>query len=545
MRMYMRLLFFILIAIVLSGCSSSFSGGGRDLLTIDLPFSPGYDAVCTQGAYGEYSHNSTSTRFDVDFDTPNTSDEYVYAPVSGRMYVHDSGETGFGLHVNIDQSDGTYIVLGHLKEVFVDSGSEIALGQLIGFEGSTGHSSGDHVHIGRHRGRAQEPATSGQSIDGLAFVHRNGNTSTSTQTTAMHCSLMEGDTYTSNLGIVRGHPSGSLLKSPRESTVYLVENGDLRPFLHEGAFFARGYSFSDVAVTSEEELECYDPGLVIEQGSVRVLREGSEVWIVHDYSGTSSDQRLHVPVVSWREVVASYGAHPNSVSDLSQLGSFAHTPSGGEATFRDGTLISPVSYSDVYVMQGGVGMPIDSWETLLALGWEDRHVFELTEAQLAATVRGYGSCEQDFFCLRREDVRECHDLPDLSSYDAFEPGESEDSFACSQAELTFESPWGVVDQLVLSGDHLVDGMSTGWVDVLDHERDDDVLEYPFSACVGDAFHFSVAFIDGAEESWSCHAPFPPGILQGEARVSFQGEELVPIAWDAPTSDGCDLYVAFE
>lgn len=543
--MYTQFMRYILVCmlIMLSGCKAWFMGGGRDLVTIDLPFSPGYDALCTQGAFGEYSHDAASTRYDIDFDTPNSSDEYVYAPVSGQVYVHDSGDAGFGVHANIDLHDGTYIVLGHLKEVFVDSGSEVALGQLLGFEGSTGHSSGDHVHIGRHRGEAAEPATYGQSIDGLAFRHRHGGGVKETQAIDMICSLMGGYYYESDLALVRGHPSGTLLKSPRENTVYLVEDGDLRPFVNEAAFFDRGYSFRELALASEEELECYDPGEAItEGGRVYAARNDQGVWLVVNEVGAADDAAYLVNGDGWAMVLASYGIHAASVDDVPYV-AIIPAPYVGTATFRDGTLVSGVSESDVYVAQNGVGLPIESWDTLLALGFEDRMVFELSEEEMRSGVIDYGSCATGSYCLRRDDLRECYDLPQWQESSPVDT--EEETMLCGRAELTFRSPWGVVDELVLSGDHRLFGQSTRWVDVLDYEINDDTLEYEFDACYGDAFHFSVAFIDGASESWSCHAPFPPGILQGEARVTFQGAGYTPIAWDAPYSDGCDLYVRLD
>lgn len=542
--MYTQFVRYILVCmlIVLPGCRDWFTGGGRDLVTIDLPFSPGYEALCTQGVFGEYSHNATSTRYDIDLDTPNDSDEYVYVPISGQAYVHDSGDAGFGVHVNIDLHDGTYIVLGHLKEVFVDSGSSVAAGQLLGFEGSTGHSSGDHVHIGRHRGEAAEPATYGQSIDGLAFRYRDGGVVRETQAVEMTCSLMGGFSYESDLALVRGHPTGTLLKSPRASTVYLIEDGDLRPFLNESAFFDRGYSFREVAITSEEELECYDPGeQIMEDGRVYAVRDGQGIWLVHDEYGTEQDAAYLVTGEGWWAVLASYGIWVASLDDVPYVVSISALNSG-VATFRDGTLVSSVSESDVYVAQGGVGLPVESWDTFLALGFEDRWVLELTEEEMRSGLFDYGSCGTGSYCLRRDDLSVCHDIPEWQEG----PTEEElETALCSGAKLTFRSPWGVVDQLVLSGDHRVGGTSTGWIDVLDYEINDDTLEYTFDACYGDAFHFSVAFIDGASESWSCHAPFPPGILQGETSVTFQSTAYMPVAFDAPHSDGCDLFVRFE
>ncbi|MBQ8208651.1 MAG: peptidoglycan DD-metalloendopeptidase family protein [Clostridia bacterium] len=54
---------------------------------------------------------------------------------------------GFGNYVVIKHSNGMYSLYGHLGKVSVSSGSEITKGQVIGVMGSTGDSSGTHLHL--------------------------------------------------------------------------------------------------------------------------------------------------------------------------------------------------------------------------------------------------------------------------------------------------------------------------------------------------------------------------------------------------------------
>ncbi|MEK7183659.1 MAG: hypothetical protein AAB776_03440, partial [Patescibacteria group bacterium] len=86
---------------------AQFTGGGEDTIMSELPFESGYSVLCSQGTQDWPSHNATSTKFDVDLDTPNSEDVPVFAPVNGRAYVHDdTPEFGFGIHINIDLGDG-------------------------------------------------------------------------------------------------------------------------------------------------------------------------------------------------------------------------------------------------------------------------------------------------------------------------------------------------------------------------------------------------------------------------------------------------------
>lgn len=137
-------------------------GGAR--VAVHLPVPAGKSLVCTQGAGGAFSHTGLSTAHDLDFDTSNTTDEELFAPVSGWVRVHASRPgINFGIHLNIDLGDGTYIVLGHLKRVFVQDGQFVNVGQLVAVEGCTGLCTGDHVHMGLHLGDAGRPAEYGTS----------------------------------------------------------------------------------------------------------------------------------------------------------------------------------------------------------------------------------------------------------------------------------------------------------------------------------------------------------------------------------------------
>ncbi len=142
----------------------SFDEGGTSPI-LQMPFAAGYVSQCTQGVNGSNSHQSPSTKYDMDFDTSNTLKEQVYAPVSGTVRVHmEDASKYFGYHVCIDLGNGTHVILAHLSQIVVKDGDVVAAGQLIGYEGCTGYCSGDHVHIGLHQGDARKMGQFGTSI---------------------------------------------------------------------------------------------------------------------------------------------------------------------------------------------------------------------------------------------------------------------------------------------------------------------------------------------------------------------------------------------
>lgn len=67
----------------------------------------------------------------------------VSAPVQGRSY----GGWGYGNYIVIDHGDGKATLYGHLKQVEVSVGNGVDAGDRIGLVGSTGTSTGPHLHF--------------------------------------------------------------------------------------------------------------------------------------------------------------------------------------------------------------------------------------------------------------------------------------------------------------------------------------------------------------------------------------------------------------
>ncbi len=73
-----------------------------------------------------------------DLITPFMSGTVIY---TGQIFW------GFGKHVIIDHGDNINSIYAHLNSIWVDVGQEISPGYIIGTEGSTGWSTGPHLHF--------------------------------------------------------------------------------------------------------------------------------------------------------------------------------------------------------------------------------------------------------------------------------------------------------------------------------------------------------------------------------------------------------------
>lgn len=85
----------------------------------------------------------------VDLVSYGGSGSYVSAAAAGTVIIARQGgyNGGYGTYVVIKHDNGTQTLYGHMKGVAVSAGQQVAQGQLIGYEGNTGRSSGTHLHF--------------------------------------------------------------------------------------------------------------------------------------------------------------------------------------------------------------------------------------------------------------------------------------------------------------------------------------------------------------------------------------------------------------
>ena len=82
----------------------------------------------------------------------------VYASRAGTVVTAVWGTTGYGRYVIIDHGDGFSTVYGHCSNLTVSQGQSVSKGQQIANVGSTGNSTGPHLHFEvRYNGEKQNP----------------------------------------------------------------------------------------------------------------------------------------------------------------------------------------------------------------------------------------------------------------------------------------------------------------------------------------------------------------------------------------------------
>jgi murein DD-endopeptidase MepM/ murein hydrolase activator NlpD len=99
----------------------------------------------------------------LDFSAPQGTP--IYATADGTVVTAGNTANGYGNHVVIDHGYGYETLYGHMVRVKARSGQHVKRGDLIGYVGSTGKSTGPHCHYEVHK--------NGQKLDPVYFFYND------------------------------------------------------------------------------------------------------------------------------------------------------------------------------------------------------------------------------------------------------------------------------------------------------------------------------------------------------------------------------------
>jgi murein DD-endopeptidase MepM/ murein hydrolase activator NlpD len=89
----------------------------------------------------------------------------IYATADGNIKIAGFSDGGYGNHVVINHGYGYETVYGHMVRIKARAGQRIKRGEIIGYVGSTGKSTGPHCHY--------EVRKNGQKLDPVYFFYND------------------------------------------------------------------------------------------------------------------------------------------------------------------------------------------------------------------------------------------------------------------------------------------------------------------------------------------------------------------------------------
>lgn len=89
----------------------------------------------------------------------------IYATGDGKIETADALAHGYGNHVVINHGFGYKTLYGHMSKIVAKVGAKVKRGELIGYVGSTGLSTGPHVHY--------EVIRNGEKVNPINFYYND------------------------------------------------------------------------------------------------------------------------------------------------------------------------------------------------------------------------------------------------------------------------------------------------------------------------------------------------------------------------------------
>ncbi len=109
---------------------------------------------CGQEWTGTTRSSHSPSYYAIDWNRPDDDGDPVVAAATGTVVVAEPrGTSGYGNWVRVSHLDGESTIYAHLKSVSVAVGQTVDQGTLLGTLGSTGNSTGPHLHFEERNSR--------------------------------------------------------------------------------------------------------------------------------------------------------------------------------------------------------------------------------------------------------------------------------------------------------------------------------------------------------------------------------------------------------
>lgn len=165
--------------LAVSAVISAAPANAAPVTAYELPF------PCGQTWTGTTRSNHSPSSNSIDFNRTDDYQDPVVAAAAGTVKVADSVDnSGYGKWVQLDHGNNETSIYAHLDSLVVRAGQTVKAGDLVGYLGTTGNSSGPHLHFEQRIGSSVvKPYFHGAAFTySVATVSKNCATNTPTPT---------------------------------------------------------------------------------------------------------------------------------------------------------------------------------------------------------------------------------------------------------------------------------------------------------------------------------------------------------------------------
>lgn len=321
-----------------------------------------------------------------DFDTPNNADEKILAVAAGTVTSVIYSSTGYGNHVIITHSDNYRTRYGHLKSIAITQGQQVQQGCYIGIEGTTGNSSGDHLHLEYETpgGGANVYATfsdCGGCVPHRGYSYTSAN-SVSPCTAPPSCgtpsslsaSSVTQTTAVLNWSSVSGATSYNVQYKPSSSTSWTTVSSATTSKSISGLSAATSYQYKVRAVCSSagsySSVSTFTTGSSSSSNSTITVGTGTSAYSAHPFGTVYMDERTQYIITKSELISAGWSSSAphlksmafNVLSAASQpMGSFTITIAHiASASFTSTSFLTGTNATTVY---SGTVAAVSGWNT--------------------------------------------------------------------------------------------------------------------------------------------------------------------------------------
>ncbi len=215
----------------------------------------GYFMPCPGRVTSNYGYRAKFGRMHKGIDLGIRSNDTIYAAFDGKVRLTAYEAKGYGNYVIIRHPNGLETVYGHLNKALVKPEQVVKAGQPIALGGSTGRSTGPHLHFEtRFMGYAINPSA--------IFDFANQTTHTDTYTFSKS-TYTQPRNYAPSKNMAQAEKENPYKKASASKSTYTVKKGDTLSSI------ARSYGLSTTRLRKLNNLASSDK---IQSGQVLKLK---------------------------------------------------------------------------------------------------------------------------------------------------------------------------------------------------------------------------------------------------------------------------------